>query len=169
MFKKLFLPIILVGGFIILVGTLNKTTQGEKTFLTPILTSPKPGKATTLVEVNGKKLTAKVSDTPSERQQGLSGVKSLSDTEGMLFVFDDKDTTPKFWMKDMLMAIDIIWIDDNKIVKIDNNIPYPPTDTPDNKLIIYDPGAKIDYVLETNSSFSEKANLQIGNTIKFSL
>ena len=52
---------------------------------------------------------AAVADTPQERYAGLSDTDSLSEHEGMLFVFDDEDERA-FVMRDMDFPIDIIFI-----------------------------------------------------------
>ncbi len=53
-------------------------------------------------------------DTESSRELGLSGRASLSQGQGMLFVFDHPANWG-FWMKDMHFAIDIIFIDTNDV------------------------------------------------------
>lgn len=56
------------------------------------------------------------------RAQGLSGRTELPGGYGMLFVFDVPDRYG-FWMKDMLMPIDILWLaDDGTIVGIERNV-----------------------------------------------
>ena len=71
-----------------------------------------------------------VADEPTEWRQGLSGVRSLSDQTGKLFIFDSPDRYG-IWMKDMLIPIDILWIDDERIIiHIEENISpdtYPET------------------------------------------
>lgn len=52
---------------------------------------------------------AELADTIEERARGLSGRTELKDGEGMLFVFDE-DGLYSFWMKDMLIPIDMFWL-----------------------------------------------------------
>ena len=86
----------------------------------------------------------------------------------MLFVFDNKQITPVFWMKDMQIPLDIIWIGSGKIVKIDENVPAPVAGTPDTKLTNYSSGSPIDYVLEVNSGFSGKNKIKAGDSVDLS-
>ena len=61
------------------------------------------------VQIAGQTIKVEIADTDAKRELGLSGHAPLSDTQGMLFVFD----TPgiySFWMKDMLFPLDIIWL-----------------------------------------------------------
>lgn len=65
----------------------------------------------TIVEVNGRRYKCKLALTEEDRAQGLQRVQNLPDNEGMLFVFDEPSTV-SFWMKDTLIPLDIIFIDD---------------------------------------------------------
>ena len=61
-------------------------------------------------------------DTDVLRVQGLSGRTSLPSSLGMLFIFD-RASEQCFWMKDMLLPLDMIWLDSSKrIVKIEHNV-----------------------------------------------
>ena len=64
------------------------------------------------VYLGAKALEVTIADEPSERVAGLSGVESLRDFQGKLFIFDT-DAQHRIWMKDMKFALDIIWIDKN--------------------------------------------------------
>lgn len=58
---------------------------------------------------NGQEIKLRVADEPKERALGLSYFKSLSQDQGMLFLFDKPGVYP-FWMKDMNFPLDIIWL-----------------------------------------------------------
>lgn len=64
------------------------------------------------IEINDKEYTVKVAKTEEERQKGLQGVKELPKDEGMLFIFDEPDTVG-MWMKDTLIPLDIIFINED--------------------------------------------------------
>ena len=82
----------------------------------------------------------------------------------MLFVFAEKDSPRVFWMKDMTMAIDIIWIDDNKVIQIDEKI-SPEPGVVENKLKRYIPNQTVDFVLEVAAGFSERYDISVGTTL----
>lgn len=163
MFKQLFLPLIAVGLFVALVGYLTQVGEGKRTLPFEI-TSSSPTPTKNVVKVGEREVSVDVADTNSERQKGLSGKMSLGENEGLLFVFDQKDTTPSFWMKDMNFSIDIIWIDDGKVEKIEKNV-APEPGVPDNKLKIYYPGSPIDYAVEVQAGFAEKNGISVGTTV----
>src|SRR3989338_662243 len=63
----------------------------------------------------GVNLIVELAVTPAQRERGLSGRDRLEPRSGMLFVFED-DGVRGFWMKGMTFPIDIIWIDDERVV-----------------------------------------------------
>ena len=112
------------------------------------------------ISIGQRTLVAPVERTPADQQKGLGGVTSLSDSQGMLFVFN-APAYYGFWMKDMLIPIDMIWLDQNlKITFIAANV--PPSSYPQ----VIQPTAPSEYVLETSANFSVRQNLKVGDSIK---
>lgn len=119
------------------------------------------------VKIKDVAVRAKIAKTPEERRRGLSGVSALADGEGMIFFFE----TPAhetFWMKDMLMPIDIIWIKGGVITGVDENVPEPLPGTPDALLPRYTSSAPIDTVLEVAAGFAGRAGIAVGDTVSIS-
>jgi uncharacterized membrane protein (UPF0127 family) len=154
--KQILLPLLGAALFIIIVGFMSQglnNKSANKNFYTREL------------EIGSKtKVKIEIADTVEERKVGLSGRKSLEENGGMLFSFEGKEVTPGFWMKGMLFPLDIIWIKDEKIVKIDKNVPIPEKDEVSPKL--YYPPLSVNYVLEVNAGFCDKNNIKVGDTIK---
>ncbi len=65
---------------------------------------------TAMITIDGRELGVAVADTPAVRSQGLMGVTDLEGLDGMLFVFEET-TGAGFWMKDTLIALDIVFFD----------------------------------------------------------
>ncbi len=106
-------------------------------------------------------LTAEVVSTKSSRAQGLSGRTKMKDNEGMLFIFDAPGKYG-FWMKDMLFALDIVWINNNGVVvSIERNV------TPESYPKAFINHVDANYVLEINAGLSEKFGLYLGSKVKF--
>jgi len=166
MFKQIILPILAVIAFIVVVGILvqKSSSLGLSGFSVPQPTAA-PEKTIT---IDTTKINVQIADTAGKRTVGLSGATSLKEDGGMLFVFETKGVTPLFWMKDMLIPLDFIWIGNGKIMQIDKNIPIPSPGTPDNNLKTYSAGAPIDYILEVNAGFSDANNLKVGSTVDLS-
>jgi uncharacterized membrane protein (UPF0127 family) len=104
---------------------------------------------------------AEVSSTSGERELGLSGRRSLPDDGGMLFVFDRPGAYP-FWMKDMKIPLDLVWISAGKKV-----LSVTPGVSPDTYPQIFYPPAQISYVLELNSGGAEVWGIATGTQLVF--
>ena len=99
--------------------------------------------------------------------QGLSGRPSLDKNSGMLFDFA-KPGRYGFWMKEMNIPIDIIWLDDNwRVIDLTENISPPRLRSGQtlDSLTIYQPRAPARYVLEVNSGFTVAHQITIGAQI----
>jgi len=91
----------------------------------------------------------------------LGGRESLDELSGMLFVFPISDRQG-IWMKDMQFPIDIIWINEGKIVDIAPNIKPTLIDP----LPIYLPRVDARLVLEVNAGLSQKSGWKIGDSVR---
>lgn len=65
-----------------------------------------------VVTVGNKTYNCQIAKTEEEKRRGLMGVENLSPDEGMLFVWEDEGTR-EMWMKDTLIPLDQIAINDN--------------------------------------------------------
>lgn len=103
-----------------------------------------------------------IAKTDMERIVGLSNRQYLGDYNGMWFIFD-KDSNGPFWMKDMLISLDIIFIDSSGfIVDIkSNNTPCETSYCP-----IITSSSPYRFVLEVNSNFCEQHGIKIGQSVK---
>ena len=68
-----------------------------------------------IITINGTPINVVLAETPAERVRGLSGRETLPQNEGMLFLFENTDYHA-FWMKNMRFPIDIIWMDDDRVI-----------------------------------------------------
>ncbi len=165
MIKQLLLPFAAVALFIILVGIF--TQKSGSIDLSKYLSGTVGVQKKTLT-VGEKVLSVEVVNTEALREKGLSGRTSLPTDSGMLFVFETKKVNPIFWMKGMLIPLDIIWIADDEVVKIDKNVSPPATDTPDDKLKKFSANQPVDYVLEVNAGFIDNNGIKVGNNVDLS-
>ena len=116
-------------------------------------------KSVNTVVINNTAFNVDIADNDTDRANGLSGRKFLSDGAGLLFIFDNPGIYP-FWMKDMNFPIDIIWIDENlKVVYIKENA------LPESYPEIFNPNIKAMYVLEVNSGEVGLNKIKIGDDV----
>lgn len=100
-----------------------------------------------------------IADEQAERLKGLSGVDSIDDLEGKLFIFDRSDRYG-IWMKDMKFPIDIIWInEDLQVVDIKENV------NPDTYPRVFRPSAPARFVLEVNAYFAKTFQVEKGDRV----
>ena len=119
-----------------------------------------------IVKVNDVSINVEEAVTVPEREKGLSGRKSLGTNDGMLFVLGKTNSIPTFWMKDMIISLDIIWIKGGLIIQIDKAVQPPLIGTADNKLKLYTPKIPVEYVLEVNSGFCDRNGIKVGDSVQ---
>lgn len=116
------------------------------------------------LQVGSQTILVEVADTDASRSQGLSGRAELIGGRGMLFDFTNTNITrPGFWMKDMNFDLDLVWINNGKVIGITPNVPAP---TDSASLPTYSPPADITQVLEVPSGWCERVNVKIGDEVK---
>ena len=98
-----------------------------------------------------------------EKTRGLMFQKSLEQNKGMLFLFN-KEAKYSFWMKNTLIPLDIIWINEDKRVVFisENNQPCKWNSCPS-----INPIADAKYVLELNSGVVKKIGLKVADELSF--
>lgn len=110
-----------------------------------------------VLKVGNISINVDIADTPALREQGLSGKISLSEDQGMYFIFDRPGIYP-FWMKEMNFPIDIIWIDEHmSVVDITQNA--SPSSFPQT----FASRVPVRFVLEVRSGFIERYRVNIGD------
>ena len=94
-----------------------------------------------------------------ERQKGLMFREKLCPDCGMLFVFEQEDNY-KFWMKNTLIPLDIIYMDKNFVIQY---VDYDALPCKIEDCSFYSPPKEIKskYVLEVNSGVARKFGLKI--------
>lgn len=154
----LLLPVV---AFFMVIFTAQKTDPDLQ--IVSATNEPTPSPTSTVISVDGKPIRVDIARTENERRQGLSGRQPLDTDQGLLFIFP-QNSSPQFWMKDMLFDIDIIWINDGVINKIDANVPAPENN--DEQLPYYMPtNGPIDYVLEMNAGSAAKYGFEVGDSV----
>ncbi|MEC4988401.1 MAG: DUF192 domain-containing protein [Oscillatoria sp. PMC 1068.18] len=105
-----------------------------------------------------------VTKTPQQQALGLMFRESLPDNRGMLFRFDSPRLT-QFWMKNVKMSLDMIFLRDGEIQAIAADVP-PCTSDP---CPTYGTNELIDTVIELRGGRAAELGLRAGSrvTIEF--
>lgn len=100
-----------------------------------------------------------VADTPGARSFGLMYRRELAADAGMFFIFDDMEER-SFWMKNTVLPLDIIFIDD--ALEIVGIVPDAVPFTTTSRSV----GAPSRYVLEVNAGFSAQHGVLPGTHVE---
>lgn len=139
------LVVLLAGGYLVYRTVVGLRETAGRKIVTPLST-----------------ITVEVADTDEKRSRGLSGRKSLAGGKGMLFVFESASKNNCFWMKDTLIPLDFIWLDDIKrVVTVKKNV------TPDTYPESFCPDKPSLYGLEVNAGKADELGLQVGSLVSF--
>jgi|JI10StandDraft_1071094.scaffolds.fasta_scaffold1449149_1 uncharacterized membrane protein (UPF0127 family) len=107
-----------------------------------------------------RKIDVEIAENDAEREKGLMFRPYLSDSVGMLFIFNES-SPQSFWMKNTMISLDIIYVGpDKKIVSIQKKAkPYSEESLPS--------FGNAQYVVEVNGGYCDKYGIQVGDTIVF--
>lgn len=117
------------------------------------------------VELGGKTFAVEIADTSEKQALGLMFRDSMSDDQGMVFIFPN-EAPRSFWMKNTRIPLDIMYFDKElKMVSIS-------ADTPPCKVTrcpSYPSKAPAMYVLELNAGMAKKLGVGEGDKLTLKL
>lgn len=161
--------IILIAVIVFIVNTTvgdKKQSRSLPTIVSSPVTSPQLSLPTTIISISDSSsqgISAFIADNEAAREKGLGDITSLDESSGMIFVFP-VPTSPYFWMKDTLIPLDMVWIDQNKkVVGVSEDIAtstFPKT---------FSPTSQVLYVLEINAGAAKKIGIATGTQLQFDI
>ncbi len=103
-----------------------------------------------------------IAQTEEQRMKGLMFRENFPEDAGMLFIFDEPGMHG-FWMKNTLIPLDMIWLDDDmRVVYIEENaLPCKEEPCP-----VYFSGSSARYVLELNAGIARKIGLKVQDCVQ---
>jgi uncharacterized membrane protein (UPF0127 family) len=117
------------------------------------------------ITINQTTFEIEIADNDTKRQKGLSGRDKLDEKDGMLFIFPRSDYY-NFWMNEMKIPLDFVWIDGNKVIDLTENVQIPK----DNKeLSLFSSKKPANKILEVNAGIIKKYSIKIGDIVEISL
>ena len=128
--------------------------------------APPPAPAATgprVILPDGAAIQVEVANDEPTRTQGLMYRDRLAEDRGMLFFFPQSGEYA-FWMKNTLIPLDMIWIDDQqRIAHVTSDVPPCKADPCPN----YPPNANAKYVLELAAGVAAKHRLAKDQMVRF--
>jgi len=117
----------------------------------------------TKITIRDTSFSVDIAETLQAKSKGLSGRESLKEDEGLLFNFTGYNVR-RFWMKDMLMPIDIIWIKNGVVVGfVENAQPEPGVSLV--KLFVYSSPEPVNQVLEVQAGTVKRVGIEVGDIV----
>jgi hypothetical protein len=105
---------------------------------------------------------AEIADTPARIERGYMFRREVGEDEGMIFVFPGPGFH-SFWMKNTLVPLDMIWMDDAfAVIHVEHAVPPCQADP----CPAYGPPRKSRYVLEVRAGAARAAGLKIGDRLR---
>jgi uncharacterized protein len=112
---------------------------------------------------SGEVYRVEIARTPEEQALGLMFRESLPERSGMLFLFTDAGPH-KFWMKNTMIPLDMIWMDGaGRVLFVSADTPPCKADPCGN----YGPDVPAASVLEIAGGLAAKEKVTVGSTIRF--
>ncbi len=123
-----------------------------------------PNWRTPTAKIGEQALSLELASSWDKQKKGLMFRKSMPENHGMLFLFSPPRTV-NFWMYHTLIPLDILFIENDKIVKVFHNVP-PCTSEVATDCPRYG-GIKASEVLELNGGYAVRHHVGEGDSIKF--
>lgn len=113
------------------------------------------------IEMQDHRFHVEIANNAASRSQGLMYREKLEDDHGMVFIFP-RETVLRFWMKNTLIPLDIIFLDKQfRIVNIAQGA-LPCEEVP---CLRYSSQVPAKYVIEVNAGIADDIGLQLGDMI----
>ena len=105
---------------------------------------------------NNTNIYLEVANTDKQREHGLMDRKSMPENHGMIFIFS-KPEILRFWMKNTLIPLDMIFLNHHHVVAIFSNVPPCPKET--SLCPSFGPDVQVDEVIELNAGMADKLHI----------
>ncbi|MFN9175542.1 MAG: DUF192 domain-containing protein, partial [Synechocystis sp.] len=128
----------------------------------PPLPTVSPLPVTAKVTIGSTDILLEVATTPEEQAQGLMFRTQLPGDQGMLFNFEEPRVA-RFWMKNTLIPLDIIFLRQGRVKHILANVPPCKADP----CPVYGPLTEVDQVLELKAGQAKTLGLTVDQSLKF--
>ena len=117
----------------------------------------------TVLAAPGGAIQVEIADTNESRYKGLSDRATLPVNEGMLFVFEESTSSNCFVMRDTLVDLDMVWLNESKsVVTIATDV--KPESYPAESFCPSEPAK---YGLEIAAGQANELAIEIGKELRF--
>ncbi|MBI4021844.1 MAG: DUF192 domain-containing protein [Candidatus Andersenbacteria bacterium] len=117
------------------------------------------------VALAAQRLSVALAIHPDEQTHGLSGCPVVPPDSGLYFSFTTKEPRT-FWMRGMLIPIDIIWLADGRVIGVAAHVPPPAALAADAALPLYRSPQPADAVLELAAGEAGRLSITPGTSVR---
>ncbi|MGF1498089.1 MAG: DUF192 domain-containing protein [Elainellaceae cyanobacterium] len=110
--------------------------------------------------VNDNEILLEVAQTPQQQAIGFMFRERIPDDRGMLFVISPARPV-QFWMRNVQVPLDMVFLRDETVVAIADNVPPCTTAT----CPTYGPDGEVDQVIELRGGRAAEIGLQVGDSL----
>ncbi|MEO0647963.1 MAG: DUF192 domain-containing protein [Cyanobacteria bacterium J06650_10] len=146
------------------IGDDSAASETGETISEPNITLNGPGQllpVSAIAQMNGETIELEVAQTPQQQSLGLMFRSALPDNRGMFFPLGNPRRA-RFWMKDVPVPLDMVFLRDSEIVFIAAEVP-PCAIVPCSS---YGPETElVNQVIELRSGRAAEIGLQPGDTV----
>lgn len=143
--------------YFIFIYSSNKGNNAEEEYMF------KKNGELTFIDTSGSsvKIDIQIARTEFDRELGLMFRKSMSENQGMLFIFPDTRIR-SFWMRNTVIPLDMIFVDSSKTILniAKNTTPYSDAS--------YTSSGPARYVVEVNGGYTDRHMINPGDKINWS-
>jgi len=147
--------------FVILIATAVASCEPAQE---PFDLSSVPDRSRVELQVGEQAIVVEVVNTTDSVRQGLSGRSEIG-SDGMLFLMPER-AVARFWMKEMLFPLDMIWIDGDSVVGITSDVPIPTAGMTTTSLPVYPSPSRVTSVLEVPAGTAAERGWVTGDRIQ---
>jgi uncharacterized membrane protein (UPF0127 family) len=150
----------------LLLGCSNPSSVSSNPNSTPVSQEETPKNQGQMLPIEAKVklgneiIELEVAKTEQQQQIGLMYRTNMPKNRGMIFLFDPPRYT-RFWMKNVSIPLDMIFLKNGKIAAIFADVP-PCNSTP---CATYGPDKEIDRVIELGGGRAQELGLKVGDLV----
>lgn len=112
------------------------------------------------VKIGDQVIQLEVAKTPEQQAMGLMHRSQLAPDRGMLFAFDPARPV-SFWMKNVLINLDMVFLRNGKVIAIANSVPPCKADP----CPMYGPAEAVDQVIELGGGRAQQLGIKPGDRL----
>jgi uncharacterized membrane protein (UPF0127 family) len=162
MIRRLYQPFLVLA--LVVMVALPGTIAAQRQALPPWRDPLEPSRQQAQITVGTTPVSVELALTGEQQQLGLGYRNGLEPDHGMLFVFEDVSERV-FWMRGMRFCLDIIWIQEDRIVGAAENVCPDPEGTDDADRERYPSNEPVSHVLEMDAGWLDAHGYGAGTPV----